>query len=947
MASNTETAITKVIVDGQMAEDELQRLQKESDKLRKKLTEAMRANNHKEITRLKKELRGVSKEMKGLEKATFDTDRVLKNLSGATLNELYKTKRKISRELGNMTRGTKEYRNATKQLRAVEGEIGKVRNEMGRTRKMAISLKSALSFFGIAGLITGVVAGVGRLIKSLPGLSMEMEGDARKAAVVFGDSLGYVEEQAANLANKLGVTNREFVAMAANTADLLIPLDFSRRQAAEMSTELQGLSGALSEWTGGKIEVAEVSEILTKAMLGENEQLKQLGIAIRKDTEEFRDLRDELMKSEKMTLAQAEAMATLELITKKSTDAQASFNQEGNKLQRWWRNAKRVFREWKESVVDYFSIDASEKLKQERVEMNNLFEAAKNTAEGTKARKDAIDLINQKYGKYLDNLLTEKSTIEDIKTAQEDANAELVKSIALKEQEEIVSDYKDKQSKQVQRIIKSAEKGLEDLAAIEFGDMVEQAITAYEKGTTKGDSEAMTIINAFAERFGISEFQQRNIREYIDLEKKKQKELLESARVNAAILNVNPEDLNFFGTSKGANTDEDPDPEGPDYETMLSDLESFNQERTLLIKEYYSEEKITREQYQRELYKQEMSYLQAKKALHEKMGEETFDLEMQILEKQVQAQEQIDEWRKKDLETEGPDEIADQLMTKLEKELQIELKFIDKEIQAQEAKAAKIEKIEQGVTKEQQTKYQKRLDNTMRVAEVAGDILGKQIAEGKMSLEDFGKAILLSGLKTMRGILHQAIFEATVKSIAQPDSTASFGVTGLIRAGILTGLMHAAFSVLEAKLQFAGGRYPVRGPIDGKTYNAAYVGSPSTGIYTQPSLGLFSEQMPEMVIDGPTTRNLQVNYPGVIDSIMAARQFAGGQYNIPGDTTERREIREAQTANRESQALIAVLSTLNETLQQGVEAKFDYRTTRDIRDRIKDIEDIEQGASGY
>jgi hypothetical protein len=247
---------------------------------------------------------------------------------------------------------------------------------------------------------------------------MQMEGDSRRAAIVFGDSLSYVEGEADRLGKKMGVTNREFLAMAAATGDLLIPLDFSRQKAAEMSTELQGLSGALSEWTGGKVGVTEVSEILTKAMLGENEQLKQLGIAIRKDTDEYRDLVKQKLAETGATKAQAEAMATLELIQKKSADAQASFNAEGNKLLRWTRDIKRNLREMKEGFIELFEEDQVDKIRNERIEMNNLADYILKTAKGTKERKDAIELFNTKYGKYLENLLTEKSTIEDIRDAQ-------------------------------------------------------------------------------------------------------------------------------------------------------------------------------------------------------------------------------------------------------------------------------------------------------------------------------------------------------------------------------------------------------------------------------------------------------------------------------------------------------------------------------------------------
>lgn len=72
--------------------------------------------------------------------------------------------------------------------------------------------------------------------------------------------------------------------------------------------------------------------------------------------------------------------------------------------------------------------------------------------------------------------------------------------------------------------------------------------------------------------------------------------------------------------------------------------------------------------------------------------------------------------------------------------------------------------------------------------------------------------------------------------------------------------------------QYDDGSYPVMGADDGKVYNAQYVGPVQTGVYRKPSLGLFAER-PEMVIDYPTLRNIQMNNPRLIDSILAHRNY--------------------------------------------------------------------------
>ncbi|TSA39232.1 MAG: hypothetical protein D4R64_00065 [Porphyromonadaceae bacterium] len=80
--------------------------------------------------------------------------------------------------------------------------------------------------------------------------------------------------------------------------------------------------------------------------------------------------------------------------------------------------------------------------------------------------------------------------------------------------------------------------------------------------------------------------------------------------------------------------------------------------------------------------------------------------------------------------------------------------------------------------------------------------------------------------------------------------------------------------------QFASGRYPVMGADDKQIYQASLLGKVRTGIYNKPTLGLFSEKEPEIVIDGPTTRNIKANFPQILNAIQAARvrQYAGGLY---------------------------------------------------------------------
>jgi hypothetical protein len=76
----------------------------------------------------------------------------------------------------------------------------------------------------------------------------------------------------------------------------------------------------------------------------------------------------------------------------------------------------------------------------------------------------------------------------------------------------------------------------------------------------------------------------------------------------------------------------------------------------------------------------------------------------------------------------------------------------------------------------------------------------------------------------------------------------------------------------------AKGKYDVIGQGDGRSYSADWGGQAKTGIYSKPTL--IAEAGPELVVDAATTKNLQMNFPGILDAINFARvpQFAGGNY---------------------------------------------------------------------
>lgn len=220
----------------------------------------------------------------------------------------------------------------------------------GRFSRALGGLSNSLPIVGAA--IGGAVLGLGALAGSVIDTSSRLEELRNKSKTVFGDQLGVVEKWAKTSAARMKLTSSEAVGLATNFADLLIPMGFGRDAAAKMSTEVVGLSGALSKWSGGQRSASEVADILSGAMLGEYDSLKSLGIGLSASDVEARLAAKGQEELTGAARQQAEALAVQELIMEKSVDAQKAYADGNVTLRDRLDSLKVKFREVFEQLVE-------------------------------------------------------------------------------------------------------------------------------------------------------------------------------------------------------------------------------------------------------------------------------------------------------------------------------------------------------------------------------------------------------------------------------------------------------------------------------------------------------------------------------------------------------------------------------------------------------------------
>ncbi len=197
-----------------------------------------------------------------------------------------------------------------------------------------------------------------------------------------------------------------------------------------------------------------------------------------------------------------------------------------------------------------------------------------------------------------------------------------------------------------------------------------------------------------------------------------------------------------------------------------------------------------------------------------------------------------------------------------------------------------------------------------------------------------------------RKIEHDQAVRNKAIAVVQAGINVAQGVTAALAGmppasyvmAILTGVLGAiqVAAILGAEVpQAARGRYNVTGMDDHRLYhNVPWVGNATTGLYASPTL--ISEAGPEYVIDAKTTRNLQVNYPGVIDAINYARvpQFATGNY--PQNSPSASAIKQSQ-GNFE-QGLLSALTEFNAHARQGIRTFVVYDDVRNAANTVNEIE---------
>lgn len=167
---------------------------------------------------------------------------------------------------------------------------------------------------------------IGFLGFSLLKAASDAEESASKFDTVFRNIGKSANTTAKELSRSFGLSRTEAKQLLGDTGDLLTGFGFTQESALDLSTQVQKLAVDLASFTNFSGGAAGASAALTKALLGERESVKSLGISILEEDVKARV--KQLVTVEKMTFAsmrQAKAFATLQLAQEQSKNAIGDF----------------------------------------------------------------------------------------------------------------------------------------------------------------------------------------------------------------------------------------------------------------------------------------------------------------------------------------------------------------------------------------------------------------------------------------------------------------------------------------------------------------------------------------------------------------------------------------------------------------------------------------------
>lgn len=526
----------------------------------------------------------------------------------------------------------------------------------------------------------------------------------------------------------------------------------------------------------------------------------------------------------------------------------------GAGLYTWYKRTKEA-----KTITEEFNAS----IMQERSELDTLYAQLNRTNISQAERTKLIGEFNEKFGKYMGNLLSEKAGIDEIKKAYGEVitsmNDYYARKLLNEKTSKLFNERAEEESKLLSKPINRIETLTEGQKAriqgyvnqvtntmlavggsIRISDVTDKIYEEIQKNmgspfdllggandSWKLFAESITpYIRSVAER--MSKINQIK-NELSPFFKQADETIKDIPEIVVTGNNGKPSGASA-GTASG------------DKDIALDEERRYQQELADLKKRYLDDDLMTHQQYNEELQRIEMEHLKKMFALYESEPEKQNEVNQRLLDMQIQMREDARKQEEKDKQ-----EAADRAYENLEKRYMLEVEettrqhyrlntsekvfrdelarlqqqFYDQVLSSSEVSEKKKQEIQKQsndlALQQEKNSYNQRLQEaqTMKnmiigTAEQMGEALGQFFASEEKDFGDFMKNILVIMLDALEQQLiaqqAAAIGIVTIKDISLK------GLAGLATAAAKIALITAAFETAKAALGgYAGGGYTPAG----------------------------------------------------------------------------------------------------------------------------------------
>lgn len=880
-------------------------------------------------------------------------------VTAMSMKDLRKEARVLQGQLDSTSKAAnpKEYARLDKELGQVKKRMGELKGNTGRTNGMLKSFKAILPALGVAAVAAG--------LKKMAGQMIAVRSEFEKYEAVLSNTLGSQEAARAEMKMLKELASETPFALQGLTGAYVKLVN----QGFKPTKEEMRKMGDLAASTGKDMDM--LAEAVIDAMVGENERLKEFGIRGEKHgdmiTYTFKGIKTEVDFTSEAIQGYILSLGEIEGVTGSMAKISATMGGRISNLGDAWDN---LLNKWgaKTSGVIIGVIDGIIKitnaLAENRGELEKEREAVnlrmRELTDANTTQERSIELLDQLKGinpKIVEGIDAQKIEYSKLQASLEAYNKEMGNRIYL---ESLTKD-------QTKILIKKTriEKRYAD-AQIQMSNLMlkydkklalNSAMTWEEKRGVLGmelqgqldlaesyKESSETYVTRTGHIISAQNQETQQLLSFVEANKKLQieEEKLKNIQSDYDAIENEKEILMSILGFKKEQQKEDLDNTKKTDDQLLDELELQNEQSILLIKQQYADELIAKQEFDAQMLIQEMAYLHAKAELlgedpekQAKVYQEIADLKIQINEDTIDAIKEMEVDTDKYVEEE------------YKKEIKRDQASYDAHVKTIQAKFNQEQKLREENDKNAEKAHQKELDRMMEkvdryngYAMEIGQVLGQAVADGEMSMEEFGRQLISTGLDILRKQMHLLIAKITAESLASTESIATWGIAGAAKAAVLTLAVETAYGAAKAAVTSKGKDY----------YSGGYT---PNGLWSQPQGVVHSD---EFIANRYSVRNPEIrqfldvfdlaqrsgqvnnlNTEAILRAVEIKRGgFAAGGYSSPGELPG--IIPSSDPELKAINAAVALaISTLNSQLAKGIKAWMSYQEFEDARTEIDSI----------